>query len=237
MADHPNSGVLIAFEGIDGAGKTTQAALLTQFLRDAEVEVVTSKEPTDGPWGQKIRSSAANGRLSPAEELEAFIEDRKQHVRELIRPALEAGKAVILDRYFYSTLAYQGRDLADMERLKADMLTIAPAPELVLLLDVPPELGLMRIQHGRGERPNTFESISNLTPVRSRFLQLAGSEPTIRVVDATQSEAAVREAVLKHVVDDALKLKWCAKPWGCDGLQCAYRITKTCPWARIRSLV
>jgi dTMP kinase len=75
---------------------------------------VRSKEPTDGPWGQKIRQSAQTGRMSVEDELHAFTEDRKEHVRDLILPALTAGKAVVLDRYFYSTIASKEAAMASL---------------------------------------------------------------------------------------------------------------------------
>ena len=107
-----DSGTLIAMEGIDGAGKTTQVDLLVEFLRSAGVRVVRSKEPTDGPWGKKIRHSAANGRMTLEQEIEAFVDDRKEHVQNVIAPALNDGQTVVLDRYFYSTIAYQGSMVA-----------------------------------------------------------------------------------------------------------------------------
>ncbi len=103
-----DAGILIVFDGIDGGGKTTQAKLLADILTAAGETVVLSKEPTDGPWGKQLRASATTGRMSLADELHAFTEDRKQHVTNLIAPALARGEIVILDRYFYSTIAYQG---------------------------------------------------------------------------------------------------------------------------------
>ncbi|HRZ34937.1 MAG TPA: dTMP kinase, partial [Candidatus Paceibacterota bacterium] len=101
-------GFLLAIEGIDGAGKSVQAKAVAAVLLARGLDVVLTREPTRGPWGQLLRESAAKGRLSPADELKAFIEDRKQHVAELIRPSLEAGRIVITDRYYFSTVAYQG---------------------------------------------------------------------------------------------------------------------------------
>ena len=101
-----NSGLLIAIDGIDGAGKTTQVEFLRKVFSDAGMEVVCSKEPTDGEWGSKLRESAQNGRLSLEDELDLFVKDRRDHVETLITPELEAGKIVILDRYYYSTITY-----------------------------------------------------------------------------------------------------------------------------------
>src|SRR4051812_21534342 len=95
-------GVLVAVEGIDGAGKTTQTRLVADRLRALGFDVVTSKEPTTGRWGQMLRDSALTGRLEPAEELAAFVADRREHVATLIEPALGAGKIVLVDRYYFS---------------------------------------------------------------------------------------------------------------------------------------
>src|SRR5688572_19594551 len=90
MMEH--NGILVAVEGIDGAGKTTQVRMLEERLRLAGMDVVASKEPTDGKWGRKVRQSATTGRLPLEEETEAFVEDRKEHVANLVVPSLEAGK-------------------------------------------------------------------------------------------------------------------------------------------------
>src|SRR5207253_402183 len=102
------TGILIAIEGIDGAGKTTQVARLCKALEAVGETVVRSKEPTNGPHGRRVRESAQNGRLDPHEELATFLDDRREHVATVIGPALGRGEIVILDRYFYSTIAYQG---------------------------------------------------------------------------------------------------------------------------------
>src|SRR5690625_7420994 len=107
MADNRRKGILLAFEGVDGAGKTTQVKLLEEALKNAGENVVVSKEPTEGAWGQKIRKSASSGRLPLHEELEAFIEDRTEHIKKLIEPRLEQGKRDVLDRWFYRTVSCQ----------------------------------------------------------------------------------------------------------------------------------
>jgi dTMP kinase len=191
---------LLAVEGIDGAGKTTQVRLLAQALERLGERVVTSKEPTDGPWGRKLRESAATGRLSPDEELEAFVSDRIEHVRTLIQPALEAAETVILDRYFYSTISYQGSRGGDIAELKARMEQIAPVPDIVFLLDLPPAEGIRRISESRNERPNEFEKIETLTRVReafnaipeARIVRIDGGRPVEEVHEAVVAELARR---------------------------------------------
>jgi dTMP kinase len=211
MKERPKSGILIAIEGIDGAGKTTQLRLLSDFLKRLGNDPVCSKEPTDGQWGRKIRESAFSGRMSAAEELHAFKEDRKEHVRDLILPALAANRTVILDRYFYSTLAYQGIRGGDVDSLMAEMLNIAPEPDIVFLLDVSPEVSLLRIQQGRGEIPNEFEKIENLQLVRFAFLRLAEKYSNIKVIDARQSAANVHFQIISCFANGILKPEFRAK--------------------------
>jgi dTMP kinase len=202
--DRTDAGTLIAFEGIDGAGKTTQARLLAEHVRAAGKTVVASKEPTDGPWGRKIRASATAGRLPPADELHAFTEDRKEHVRDLILPALRRGETVILDRYFYSTIAYQGSNGFDPGLLAADMLAAFPVPDAVILIDVPPGVGLARIREGRGETPNAFEQLSHLEEVRRLFLDLAARHANVHVFDGTRDVASIQGSIVKSLHDRQL---------------------------------
>ena len=194
-------GIFIAVEGIDGAGKTTQVDLLSAFLESAGEPVIRSKEPTDGQWGRKIRASAANGRMPLSDELTAFIEDRKEHLRDTILPALAAGKTVVLDRYFYSTIAYQGSRGCAIKEIESMMLESAPEPDAVLLLDVPPEIGVLRIAQGRGEVPNAFEGRGNLQGVRAVFIELAKSHPNITMIDGSSTICHVRATILRTLLD------------------------------------
>lgn len=174
------SGLFIVIEGIDGTGKSTQARRLAAWLEAQGREVVVSREPTDGPWGRRLRESAASGRLSPAEELDHFLKDRRQHVEELIVPSLAAGKVVILDRYYFSTMAYQGCrgfDPAEIRRLNE---AFAPQPDLLLILDLDVDTALERIGT-RGDSANEFERRDALQRCREIFLSLA-PEPFARIV-------------------------------------------------------
>jgi dTMP kinase len=193
-------GILFAFEGIDGAGKTTQVNLLADFLREAGFRVVTSKEPTDGPWGRKIKRSAQNGRMPVEEEIHAFTEDRKAHVHDLIGPNLDKKRVVILDRYFYSTIAYQGSRGADVAQLDEAMHGIAPEPDLVFVLDVTPREGIARIEQKRNESPNAFENVAGLSAARKIFRALARKHGNIRLIDGTKSIRAVHAAIRRAAV-------------------------------------
>ncbi len=187
---HPR-GLLVVLEGIDGTGKSTVAQRLALWGRARGCEVVASREPTDGAWGRQLRQSAQEGRLSLAEELELFLRDRAEHVEGLIRPALAAGKLVILDRYYFSTAAYQGARGADPAEILAENERFAPAPDLVLLLDCDPAQTLGRVR-GRGDVPDAFERAEALAEARRIFLSLR--RPGIVRIDAGQPP----ETVARH---------------------------------------
>lgn len=179
-------GVFVVFEGIDGAGKSTQIQRLGEKLRGAGEEPVLSREPTDGPWGRRIRDSATTGRMTAEEELLAFIQDRTEHLETLVLPSLAAGRIVALDRYFYSTIAYQGtRPGGDPTAMRRKMESLFPAPDLVLWFDLEPELALQRIMAHRREVPNEFERQEGLERARDVFRSLAGIR--FRRIDASKS--------------------------------------------------
>ncbi len=164
-------GFLLVIEGIDGAGKSTQADLVAGSLESRGLDVVRTSEPTDGPWGRKIRASAATGRMSPEDELHAFIEDRRQHVAELIHPSVGAGKIVVTDRYYFSTVAYQGALGFDPEELLQRNESFAVEPDLLVVIDIPPQAGLARVGSRDGVA-NEFETLSQLTRSREIFKAL-----------------------------------------------------------------
>jgi len=164
-------GLLIAVEGIDGAGKTSVATLLAQWCGERGIGCVISKEPTGLKWGEELRRSAKEGRLTLERELELFLLDRKDHVGRSIGPALEEGNIVILDRYFWSTAAYQGARGADVSEILEANRAFAPEPDLFLFLDVEVDAGLDRIGK-RGDTQNLFETKEALTRARAIFEQL-----------------------------------------------------------------
>ena len=122
-----NRGRLVALEGLDGCGKTTQAARIAEALRARGRDVVQTREPSEGPIGRKIRELARAGERVPAErELQLFTDDRREHVAQVIEPALAAGRWVITDRYFLSTVAYQGARGLDWREILAQQRSRVP---------------------------------------------------------------------------------------------------------------
>lgn len=191
------SGFLVAIEGIDGAGKTTQATMLAGELASMPVEIVTSKEPTSGPWGDKIRTSASVGRMSAADELHAFTEDRREHVANLIRPALDRGGVVVLDRYYFSTAAYQGARGIDPAGILRSQETFAPRPDIIVIVKLDPELAIGRIKN-RGAS-NEFETLAGLRAVDERFDEL-GEPYNIARIDGSRSPLEVHEVLYAAVM-------------------------------------
>ena len=188
-----DQGKLIVIEGIDGTGKSTQATLLAEALRAQGNEVVQSHEPTDGPWGKKLRESATAGRLSIEDELEYFLKDRQQHVEELITPTVQRGGIVILDRYYFSSMAYQGARGIDPVEIRRQNEAFAPLPDLLIILDLNVDTALERIGVRDGEA-NEFEKRESLQFCRDLFLSLA-DEPFAHVIDTQQEINAVHKVV------------------------------------------
>lgn len=201
MPDTSPLGTLIAFEGIDGSGKTTQAALLTDWARGLGFEAVATKEPTAGPWGRRIRDSKFTARLSREEELDCFVRDRKEHVAQLVAPALARGAVVVVDRYYFSTAAYQGARGLDPAAVLALNQAFAPRPDIVLLLDLEVDQGLARIAE-RGAGVDLFESTSELTKARAIFLAL--EEPHLARLDATLPVPELHARIVFEVMRRAM---------------------------------
>lgn len=187
--------MLIVLEGIDGAGKTTLRDGLAARLERAGHEVVRTKEPTDGPLGKRIREIAKAGRdtVSAEEELALFHEDRKLHVQTLVLPALARGAVVLQDRSYFSTVAYQGERGLDRAKLLEMEQAIAPAPDVLFVLDLPPEASLERVR-SRGASDD-FETLESLRRVREVFLGFEGKQ----VIDARRSPAEMLEAAWQVV--------------------------------------
>ncbi|MEI6714349.1 MAG: dTMP kinase [Verrucomicrobiota bacterium] len=198
-----NGGLLVVVEGLDGAGKSSVLQQLAGYCEEKGFSVILSREPTDGRWGKQIRASAMTGRLPLEAEFELFIRDREDHVENLILPALRKGSVVILDRYYFSSAAYQGARGLDPDEILARNEVFAPAPDLVLLLDCAAEVSLERIRK-RGSVPDEFERLEALEAVRRIFLAI--KRPFIQVVDAGKSAVEVAGDCQSHL-DRVLRAK------------------------------
>lgn len=194
----PPAGFLIAIDGIDGAGKTTLANRLRDLLSE-NAEAVVSKEPTAGQYGAQLRASALTGRLPVAEEVRLLELDRAEHVAEVIAPALARDAFVILDRYYFSTVAYQGAAGGDAAAILDGSESIAPRPHVTLILDLDVAQALGRVA-SRGDVANHFEKASTLEACRRIFLDTAARTPGAVVIDASQPADAVLDACLRAVV-------------------------------------
>jgi len=190
----PEVGKLIVIEGIDGSGKSTLSKHLKETLEKNGFSVLLTKEPTDGEYGKILRERIKKGNLTPEEELELFIKDREEHVRKEINPALRQGKIVICDRYFISNMAYQGaRGLDYREILKKN--SGFPLPDLVIFLDISPELALSRkhllLPH--------FENTEFLKRVREIYLKVLPLYSHI-IIDASLSPKKVAKLAEKEIL-------------------------------------
>ena len=205
--------MFITLEGIEGSGKTTQIGRLVKYLENRGIECVTTRQPGGTLIGENIRSillDPANSALKPMTELLLYMADRSQHIFEMIKPCLEAGKTVVCDRYFDATLVYQGfaRGLSieligELHKLLFDDLK----PDVTLLLDLSPQLGLERAwqQLATGQRSDDesrfeAETVAFHEKVRAGYLELARLEPDrFRIIDAAQTPDQVFAAISKVV--------------------------------------
>ncbi|WP_309707862.1 dTMP kinase [Armatimonas sp.] len=192
-------GLLVAVEGIDGAGKTSVATLLAQFCGERGIGCVLSKEPTGLRWGTELRRSASEGRLTLERELELFELDRQDHVQRSILPGLKEGNVVILDRYYWSSAAYQGSRGADFNSIIAKNESFAPRPNLTILLDIDTQTGINRILN-RGDKPNLFETKDSLEKAREIFSNLSKMNPDTSKIDSSVSLREVQSQVLSIFV-------------------------------------
>jgi dTMP kinase len=190
------SSMFIVFEGIDGTGKSTQVKLLAEAFRAKGREVILSKEPTDGPHGTRLRQSAETGRLSAQEELDLFHLDRREHVETLINPALARGAIVLLDRYYFSTMAYQGIRGFDPSEIRRINEKFAPLPDLVFILELNLDIALSRIGVRDGQA-NEFEQRDALQKCHDVFASL--TDGFVRRIDAEQSPTEVHGKILEYL--------------------------------------
>ncbi len=191
-------GILIVFEGIDGSGKSTQLRRTAAALRARGLDILETGEPTKGLWGRKIREMARTTDRVPREtELAWFIKDRREHMRDVVEPALAAGRIVLCDRSYFSTVAYQGARGFDPATLLADSQTEFGRPDLVLFFDIEPEDGLARVAARGGQAEPVFEELNYLERVAEIFRSLEA--PGLLRIDASRGEEAVAKDVMGAV--------------------------------------
>ena len=188
--------VLIDLEGIDGCGKSTQSKFLKEKFEENNEKSIILKEPTSGKYGKKLWEMLSGKREATTEQiLDLFVMDRKEHVDDKINPALKEGKIVLMDRYYYSTMAYQAAAGIDVNRIRKDN-EFAPKPDIVLIFDLPADLAMKRVKgHSVAD---VFEKEEHLEKVRAAYLNLR-DDPLVRIIDSTRTPEEIFEEVWKLV--------------------------------------
>lgn len=174
-------GRLIVFEGIDGSGKSTQAKMLHEYFLSKNIKSVLTFEPTEGLYGKKIRDSFLSERLSKEEELSLFTLDRKEHLEKFVVPQIEDGIAVVMDRYYYSTAAYQSAGGADIKSVLSEQESFAMKPDITFIILISVKEALQRIME-RG-KANSFEKEYELMKVYEAYKSIRSDE--IVFIDAS----------------------------------------------------
>ena len=197
------SGTFITFEGIDGSGKSTQLRLVSNYLKDQGCEFLLTREPGGTTIGLRLRAALldAQEEVDPLTELLVFAADRAQHVRRVLRPALEKGQVVISDRYADATAAYQGAGRGFAPDLVAKIIQLATEglkPDLTLLFDV----SVIESTRRTTRRPTArrdrldIEHADFHERVREAYLQIAAAEPArVKVIDTSGPVEATQERV------------------------------------------
>ncbi len=191
-------GILIVFEGIDGSGKSTQAEILLERLQEEDFDAVYFLEPSKGKWGREIKKKALHpDSLSPEEELDLFLKDRRENVEKNLKPALKKKRVVILDRYYYSTIAYQGAKGIDEKLIRRINEEFVVQPDLVFIFDIDPQKGLERIEN-RKKKDRLFEREDYLVKVREIFRSFKGEK--FVHIDALKSKEEISKEIQEIVL-------------------------------------
>ena len=149
---------------------------MTDWLKQKGLPAVSFSEPTHGAYGKRLREIILHGRgtITPQEEMDLFLKDREEDVQKYILPALRQNSIVIMDRYYYSNMAYQGALEIDVNHIQDLNEKIAPRPDMVIILDLDAQVGLHRINTFRREKENSFEKADYLQKVSQIFRQMKG---------------------------------------------------------------
>jgi len=200
-------GKFISFEGIEGCGKTTQIALLSDYLKKHSIPHTITREPGGTAVGEGIRKillTSETIHLTSATELLLFYASRSQNIQEMIKPALERGEMVICDRYYHASMAYQGYGrgipLEFIHKL-TNLVCYPYRPDMTMLLDIEPEVGLARARarnHTRPENEGRFEAedLEFYNKVRDGYLELASEDERIQLIYADRPIEAVHRHIL-----------------------------------------
>lgn len=196
-------GLFVSFEGIDGAGKSTQLQAAVDFLRAADRKVVLTREPGGTDIGEKIRDLLLHEPMHPATEALLMFAARQEHVLRVIEPTLLNGTDVVCDRFTAATLAYQGGGKGiPTERLEAIARWVHPRlwPDCIILIDVPPEVAAQRLAQSRQLDRFEQENVHFFARVRAHYLQQAEAAPEKwLVVDGTQAPDVVQKIIIHHL--------------------------------------
>jgi dTMP kinase len=204
------TGAFVTFEGIDGCGKSTQLRMLASQLRLRGIEVVSTREPGGTALGNRLRAALldAEENVDPLAELLIFAADRAQHVRTIVKPALESGRIILSDRYADATVAYQGAGRGFPAELIADVVEVATGglkPDLTLIFDISVAEGIARTRkrtdsNSQGDRLEGEDAAFH-TRVRRAYLDLAAAEPErVRIIDASGSVDETHTRVMQVVM-------------------------------------
>jgi len=200
-------GRFVSFEGIEGCGKTTQIALLSEYLKKHSIGHTITREPGGTAVGEGIRRILLNSEtihLTAASELLLFYASRSQNIQEKIKPALERNQMVICDRYYHASMAYQGYGRGiplDFICKLTDLVCSPYRPDITFLLDIEPDVGLARARdrnHARAENEGRFEAedLEFYNRVRDGYLELASEDERIQIIYADRPIETVQRHIL-----------------------------------------